>query len=74
MNALEMNVDQLAEYLDELFDADGEPKAAAAMLRKQHEAIVKLREALISSSNYVDTLGSVSSRYRQVLASTEDLK
>lgn len=41
-----MNAEQLADWLDDLFSSDGEPKKAAAMLRKQDAAIKQLREAL----------------------------
>ena len=37
---------RLAEYLDDLFDADGEPKQAAAELRHQHARIEDLEEQL----------------------------
>lgn len=35
-----------AEWLDDLFDADGEPKAAAAELRRLHEENEALRKQL----------------------------
>lgn len=37
---------ELADWADDLFSSDGQPKEVAAMLRKQRESIVKLREAL----------------------------
>lgn len=40
-----MNALELAEWLDDLFDSDGEPKKAAAMLRRQHEELRAFRES-----------------------------
>jgi hypothetical protein len=37
-----MNAEQLADWLDDLFSSDGEPKKAAAMLRKQADRIEEL--------------------------------
>lgn len=37
---------ELADWADDLFSSDGQPKEIAAMLRKQHEAIKQLRTAL----------------------------
>ena len=48
MNATQTQPDalRLAGYLDDLFDADGEPKQAAAELRHQHARIEELEAQL----------------------------
>jgi hypothetical protein len=46
---------RLADYLDDLFDADGEPKQAAAELRRLHEANQAMLEALKSLADLYDT-------------------
>ncbi len=43
---------RLADYLDALFDDDGEPKQAAAELRRLHEANQEMMEALLWIDQY----------------------
>ena len=73
-----MYANQLADALEPLvfnahYEARGVRQSAAAMLRRQHEAIVKLRKALMS------TRKALTSRLddefvAQALKDTEDLK
>lgn len=46
----------LADWLDDLFDADGEPKKAAAELRRLHDENEALRKALRNLFSYANRL------------------
>jgi acyl-CoA reductase-like NAD-dependent aldehyde dehydrogenase len=70
---IEMNALELADWCDDLFSSDGEPKKAAAMLRKQDAAIRQLREAL-DGVLYWDNGKPEWDEARAALAATEEYK
>jgi len=69
----EMNALELADYFDN--DADGSVSDAnvAALLRRQHETIVKLREALTELSGMYVVHHNAATRAKKALKATEQL-
>lgn len=63
---------ELADWADDLFSSDGQPKEVAEMLRKQHEAIVKLREAL--ANHFYSPSYDTSQAVKQVLKDTKEFQ
>lgn len=77
-----MNAIELAEECQDGYPLAPDAIAAAKMLRRQHEAIMKLREALERSVAYAEFLERTTYRHpdasqiksKQALKDTEDLK
>lgn len=73
MNALELADQLIAEWSGEGFQPNTS-RDAALMLRRQHEAIVKLREALDRIQNRVKVRSKAFKIAEQALQDTEGLK
>ena len=70
-----MNANQLAEMLECLGwrSVDANLREAATTLRRQHEAIKQLREALDHAKDYAPIGGDAFERAKQALADTEEI-
>lgn len=71
---VDVNALELADWCDDLFSSDGEPKEAAEMLRKQDAAIRQLREALRPLITKRMGAEQIREGIQRALAATEEWK